>query len=250
MLPLTRLLPLLALLIAGCAIAEGLHVGASSQKQRNARPVFGRPIPLPVGNMLMIPFALETEERKFGGFEFGSFSVSGSSAWGSGSSVNYYGSSSLTWNNVAFYLPATGETRLLLDQPAVICRFHAPSDKGPVHGDYLLFAIATHDTNHDGLINDDDAIQLLRTDLKGEHLIPITPPDMQLLDIDSAQWLYLRVRHDSDGDGKFTDRDRIDLLRVDPREWSPAEHVISPRLRQRAFDAATSRPATSALPAR
>jgi hypothetical protein len=58
-------------------------------------------------------------------------------------------------------------------------------------------------------------------------------------------WVYLRLRRDSDGDGKFSEKDQIDVLRADPKDWTDPkkwrepEKVIPDDLRARAFDAAT-----------
>lgn len=246
--------------LAGCAEPpSGLHVGDSAQLQKIGRPVFGHPIALRGTNSLMIPFAVEMPEGKDTGFAIGSISggsyfVSGSSAasgWDRGSSSEYFsGSDRLRWNNATFFEPASAKSRLLLDHPALICRFYANSDKGPVRGDYLLFGIAENDSNHDGVIGPDDAVRLYRTDAGGNGLLAITPADTQLLDLTSfdGQWIYLRVRRDSDGDGEFTDKDLIDLFRADPKQWADPkswkepEKLIPDDLRSRAFDAATKRP--------
>jgi hypothetical protein len=232
--------------LAGCFPQEGLRVqGNTAELQKRARPVFGRPISIGASSPVMIPFAIESvAETKFysGGISSCGFLVSGSSGFGSGYST-YHGPA-VQWNNVAFYDPLTGKARLLLDKPAVITRFDAPGEKSMIHGFFLLFAIATTDDNHDGIINGNDAVRLYRTDLRGEGMRAVSPEKTQLVDIDAlADWLYLRVRRDSDGNGKFTDKDVIELLRVDRDAKEAPQLVLSDDLRRAAFEAATTRPA-------
>jgi hypothetical protein len=224
--------------------------------KREGRPVFGQPIALRGTNQVMIPFAVEVPQVQgkdyfIGSISGGSYSVSGSAAWqgSSSSSAGYFftGGDNLRWNNVAFYDPATGKARLLLDHPALICRFHASNDKGPVRGDYLLFGIAEKDTNQDGVLGADDAVRLYRTDAAGNGMLAITPDGTQMLDVTSFddQRMYLRIRRDSDGDGKFTEKDLVEVFCADPRQWADPktwrelEKVIPDDLRNRAFEAAT-----------
>ena len=205
----------------------------------------------------MFPFAVETEQGQQDGWGFGSVSGgsmfgSGSAGWGSsGSSSEYYGGANLSWNNVAFCDLKSGTSRLLLDGPALITEFHALGEKdGPVTGDYMLFAIATEDSNHDGVISAADAVGLYRTTASGTALTPITPPDTQLLDVHNfGESLVIRVVQDANHDGKFTSKDPVQVLRVNWQTWEPAVVLIADDLRQRAFDAATRGPAPAHAPA-
>jgi hypothetical protein len=235
-----------ALAIAGCESGEpGLALRDRRALQKNGRPTFGKPIALPVTDQIMFPFAIEMDQEQKSGWGIGSVSggslfAIGSSGWGqSGSSTNYYGSDNLSWNNVAFYDPRSSKSRLLFNEPALICAFHARDDKaGPVYGNYLLFAIATADSNHDGNISREDAVRLYRTGADGSGLTPITSPDTQLLDIRNVgDMLYLRVVRDADHDGKFTVKDPIEILRVDPARWADPQLVLPDELRKQAFDA-------------
>jgi hypothetical protein len=249
---------LAALLLPACAEPpEGLDVHDTAQLQKLGHPAFSGPVALAGSPMLIVPFAVEMPDQQSKGFMIGSASVgsyfvSGSSVAGanSASSSEYTGSDRLKWNNIVFYDPASGAARLLLDHPALICQFHAPSDKGPVHGNYLLLAIAEADTNHDGVLGPDDAVRLYRADANGNGLRAVTPPDTQLISLVSFndEAIYLQIRRDSDGDGKFTEKDVTDIFRSDPRQWADANQppqlvkVIPDDLRARAFDAATKPP--------
>jgi hypothetical protein len=234
---------MLALSAAGCLGTHdraGLSVTDTRDAKRTGRPVFGAPIELAPGGVVIVPFAIESDED---GSYGSSFSKSGSTV---GSSVSAGGIRSgsindddLRWNNVVFL---DNPHRLLLDIPAVITRFHSRSQDGPVRGDYILYAVATRDTNDDGLINREDAVVLSRADFAGRHPTPITSAADHVVDIDWFDgWTYLRVRKESDGDKRFTARDRVELYRVrlDPQQpqYTP-ELVLDETLRKKAFDIA------------
>lgn len=230
-----------ACLLCGCFAEStpGVRVDASHAVRDHFRPVFGQPLFVQGSKAVLFPFAAEaekTEKEAFGGISSGSFVLMGSSASASGS----YGDGSLRWNNVAFYNPENGQSKLLLDYPALICRFDAPGDHSPVRGPYLLFCIASTDTNSDGLINSDDAVVLIRTDLQGGDVRALSPEDAQVIGIDSAanasNWLYLRVRRDSDGDHHFTNRDRVEIFRVDAMIPSEPQRLMSDALAEDAMN--------------
>lgn len=235
------LLLILAVSIAGCfgssADRAGLSLKDPAELKAKGRP--GTPIALQQSHQIIVPFAVEhDDDRKFSAGLSSGYVEIGSSVSASGSTSGYVDSENLRWNNVVFLDRPT--PRLLLDLPAVITRFHTRSDKGPVRGDYILYGVATRDTNGDGLINAEDAVVLARADIAGRNRTPVTAADDQIVGIDWIDgWTYLRVRKDSDGDKHFTARDRVDLYRVtldqQAKEYTP-ELVLDETLRQQAFD--------------
>ena len=244
--------------VTGCMPQEGLQVNATNApSERNLRPVWGEPIVLPQSPWVVIPFAVESQNQKFGfspGISSGGF-ISGVS---SASSVGYYTNKAFGtywqtgwthWNNAAFYNSATGRSHLLLDHRAVICRAYFPSDTTQPNGkpeDYILFASAQKDTNGDHYINEDDQLTLYYCDLSGAGIQRLTPPNVSFHDLTRAgdpagTLLLISVRRDTTGSGKFTDGDS-DLLRVDLSNIQHGKPILPEELRQKATRLVTAQP--------
>lgn len=206
--------------------SPGIRIEDQDTMQSKLRPVIGDPIFVPDSRMVIYPFAAEGDatEKSAWGISSGSLVMVGSAASGIGSYGKASGSSSLRWNNVIVYDPTANASRLLFDKPTLICHFYLPDkERGPVFGKYLLYGVAQHDTNSDGMINDDDAVVLMATDLDGKvPPLRLSPADGQLVELaarkDDPSWLYYGVRRDSDGDKRFTNKDRIDPYRIQPEE--------------------------------
>jgi len=239
--------------VAGCMPQEGLQVNAANApREQNLRPVWGEPIVLPQSPWVVIPFAVESPNQKLGfspgissgGFVFGVSSV--------GFSMNkefgtYWQTGWTHWNNAAVYNSATGQSHLLLDRRAVICRAYIPSDTMQMNGkpkNYILLATAEKDTNGDHYINEDDQLTLYYCDLSGAGTQRLTPPDVSFHDLTrdpAGTLLLISVRRDTTGSGKFTD-DNGDLLRVDLSNVQQGQAFLPEELRQKASRLVTSQP--------
>jgi hypothetical protein len=240
----------LAALLIGCAEpSPGIRIEDPAEMRTKLRPVFGEPIFIPSSGRVAFPFAAESEstEKESWGISSGSFVLIGSAAFGIGSYAGETGSDSLRWNNLAFYDPSTGKSWLLFNDPVLICQFYLPNkERGPVFGDYLLYGVAREDNNRDGTINADDAVVLMASDPDGNPPRLLSPAGEQLVDVigskDDPDWVYFRARRDSDGDRKFTDKDRIDAFRIRPGEVlksgkdAEPQRVLPDTIRNEAFD--------------
>lgn len=231
----------------GCMTSTpaGLRLDRSDSERLHQRPTFGQPIFVPFSNTVLFPFALESEEDKgFSGSSFtsSSFFISGSSSYSVSANSADYGSGSIRWNNVVFYHAHARNTRLLLDRPAFISFFYGPDPekkRGPVWADYLLFGVTDRDTNGDKILNEEDAVVLVCTDLDGNQPRALTPAEQRVEDVnarDGESVLYLHVRRDSDGDGRFTDKDEVTMMRVDPRAPETLKPVLPETLLKRAAE--------------
>ncbi len=239
------------LILAGCAGGwepRGLPVQAAGAQKDAAHAVLGRPIIPEQSQYVMIPFTVESNKDKQGGWGFGSDFISGSYSGGSYSSAgfgSFMGVRSVHWHNVIFYDKASGSCTLLLSTRAVISSFYWPQKRAngePAQVDYLLFGVSDRDTNGDGFINGKDAVVLWMTNLAGRSPTRLTPEDAHAEEIDSddgGRSLYIRVANDSDGDRQFTDRDERTLLRVDTAAPGLGTQMVSQEVQKQAADVIT-----------
>ncbi len=207
-----------------------------------ARLKYGSPILTDQSDYVMVPVWLEGATAAGAGAMLKSYAFSsyaGSYSGVSKSAWVYYGCSGRPFHNLVFRHKQTGESHLLLEKPAVISRCYFPYERSrddePPPPKFLLLGISDQDTNHDGVIDENDAIVGYMADLAGRHLQQVTPPQTQLLDWDidrSRRVVYLRVRGDTDHDGKFTEKDEEWILQVAADQPAIGEPVVSDALRE------------------
>ena len=204
-----------------------------------ARLTYGSPILTDQSEYVMVPVRMEGATTSAGGAylkSYASRSYSGvsKSAW------IYSGYGGEPFHNLVFRHKQSGESHLLLDKPAVISRCYFPTErpgKDESHPPkFLLVSISDTDTNHDGVIDEEDAAIGYMSDLAGRQMRQVTPPNTQLLDweIDRTDHLiYLRVRGDTNHDGKFTDTDDEWIVQVSADQPAIGTPVVDEALRQK-----------------
>jgi len=241
---LLRLLPLVIVLLSlSCTVEpEGLPV-AHGGKKPVLRPNFAEPIVIARTQFIAVPFAMYVPQaQKAQQFQLSSGFGSYSGSFGSVPLAQTFGGfvncANIHWNNLIFVDKQTGSSHLLLDHKAVITSAFFPDPEKPADQSRkcLLFAIVETDSNGDGYINSDDAVQLYSASLDGTHLVRLTPPNTQYTDItsDGPDTIYIRILRDSNADHRFNDEDEPTILRVDlthPAEGTP---VVDPQLATRA----------------
>lgn len=214
----------------------GVHVGADNQAEDIAgfKVVTQYELPLNTdgGDYFIVPVTLEKkklgEERSFSQVQkvssYDSYGSSGGSFYGSGP---YY--------NLVFIHKKTGETKPLLQKKGFIEGVYFPEkdyrDKAKVTPlTFLLYRIATTDTNQDGVLNGKDALTGYTSNVDGTNLVQITPENTKMdgWRYDSeAKTLFVKVVNDSNKDNKFKWDDTEALLAVDVLIPKVGKEVIS-----------------------
>lgn len=140
--------------------------------------------------------------------------------------------------NIVFHNLKTGETHLLLDKQAILywetLELKKQKDK-PVNK-MLLLRMIEKDTNGDKKLDELDALAGYLSDLSGKKLQRITPPNTHLVN-----WKYERERgliflwiaKDYDNDKKFTEKDGLNLLKVNINQPTIGTEIISDKIRQK-----------------
>jgi len=84
--------------------------------------------------------------------------------------------------------------------------------------DWLYWEIHDKDTSGDGVIDTDDALVPYVSELDGTGLRRMTPEGAHLVSVvrDPQAGYVLQTQTDADGDGVFSPRDPVELLRFDP----------------------------------
>jgi len=129
----------------------------------------------------------------------------------------------------------TGEERLLLNAPGQIAGLQVPDDKckdgeGAMPCGMLLWSIRSADTNHDGLINGDDAVVAYSSDLAVSRLQQLTPDGATVL---AQTWnlrdkrLVFQIRWDTNEDGRYTEEDGSELVETDATKPAMTKAALS-----------------------
>ena len=95
----------------------------------------------------------------------------------------------------------------------------------------LLFAATVEDTNGDGKLNSLDAVRALRTDPDGRNPRLISPAGTQLHDVlfdPVADVAVLMIATDTDRDGKFSVKERVEPFLLELGSDQPLRRLISP----------------------
>ncbi len=186
--------------------------------------VYGNYMNLDSTNFLLIPLGMKTLDKPSGGgLRSKSSDEYETSIYGNdyrNFKYNFYSLSFNNCNNIIFYNKINDETHLLLQTPAIISQFYFPYYDEEYKGKkfwFILMAIREYDTNADGYINELDAEKVYLSDLSGKNRIGITPDNTQLVDwfIDApTNTILMKVRFDSNNDGKFDYYDDIEILKT------------------------------------
>ncbi len=123
-----------------------------------------------------------------------------------------HGAAASRVSNVVIQDSATGEQRLLLSRPGLVGSIIVPDKdcrqgQGPVPCGVALWMLQTDDSNGDGRLAADDAASAWASDLAGRGLRRISPEGASVeghIWVPTSNQLALRVRPDSNGDGRFT----------------------------------------------
>ena len=145
--------------------------------------------------------------------------------------------------NIIFYHKKNANTNLLLDKEAIIKSFNfleidalekiEATEK--THKNFWLYRIITIDTNQDGKLNNLDANSGYISDLSGNNLRQITPDNTQLVSwsvLSEQGEILLKILNDSDKDRKFTDKDKIDFIKVNLNNPKIGTKLINNKLEQ------------------
>jgi hypothetical protein len=198
--------------------------------------VYGQPITSAHSDYVMIPVGLQSASNNALSLKSSSYAGSGSYTYKAFSIYH-----SLSWGrfyNLVFHHRKTGESHLLIKRKAAITAFYfpyEPDEEAKKHRvpKFLLFGIAEQDTDRNGLIDREDAVRGYLSDLAGTNLQPITPSGTQLVDwafdFDDT-FILLRVKSDSDRNGRFTDADAISVVRVDVNNPAPGADIVPQKL--------------------
>lgn len=134
----------------------------------------------------------------------------------------------------------SGDQKSLLGRPAQIDSLVMPDKnckerQGPLPCGLLQWTIRDRDTNHDGVIDSDDASVIFISDMQITKLTAVTPPDANathfVWDSDHNALLY-RVQIDTDKNGRFEGGDATDILEYSIGSGAPAQPVISETIRK------------------
>lgn len=135
--------------------------------------------------------------------------------------------------NVIIRDMASGQQRLLLDNPGQVATFLVPDPdcaegKGPVPCETIIWSIR-RDSNNDGRIDAKDLVHAHVSDLSSRHLQPITPADATVLSVywsPQSEELLFRIRHDVNSDGKYSDEDGVEIVATSSSNPDMARPII------------------------
>lgn len=140
-------------------------------------------------------------------------------------------------HNIIFYHKQDGVNHLLLNKKAIINSFELletkAANKPPTR--FWLYKIFDQDTNQDKKINSEDAIVGYFSDLSGKNLQQITPNNSQIINwvvVASQNALFIKIIKDSNNDKKFTEKDKINFLRVNLEQPGMGTEIISDQIEQ------------------
>lgn len=139
--------------------------------------------------------------------------------------------------NIIFSHKKNGETHLLLNKKAIITTFDFLDKKeaGKPSTRFWLYRIIENDTNKDNKLNSQDAIIGYISDSSGKNLQQITPNNTQLISwtiVQSVGAIYLKILEDSDNDKKFTEKDKINFIKVNLNKPAIAAKIITDQIDQ------------------
>ncbi|MBW4478242.1 MAG: hypothetical protein KME54_15595 [Tolypothrix brevis GSE-NOS-MK-07-07A] len=148
-----------------------------------------------------------------------------------------YSDKRIQFYNIIFSNKKSSETHLLLKKKAIITSFEfleKKEEKKPSTR-FWLYRIIETDTNKDNKLNTQDAIIGYISDSSGKNLQQITPNNTQLINwtiVQSVGAIFLKVLEDSDNDKKFTERDKINFIKVNLNKPGIGTEIISDQIDQ------------------
>jgi hypothetical protein len=148
-----------------------------------------------------------------------------------------YSEKEIQFYNLIFFPKKTGETHLLLKKNGIITSFDFLEKKetGKPSTRFWLYRIIENDTNKDNKLNSQDAIIGYISDSSGKNLQQITPNNTQLISwtiVQSVGAIFLKIIEDSDNDKKFTERDKINFIKVNLNKPAIGTEIISDQIDQ------------------
>ena len=153
--------------------------------------------------------------------------------------------------NIIFYNKKNASTNLLLNKSAIIKSLNFLEIDAPIEPaekpattettektqkSFWLYRIITTDTNQDGKLNDLDANIGYISDLSGKNLRQITPENSQLIDwytLPAQGEIIFKILNDSDKDRNFTEKDRINFIKVNLNNPKIGTNLIDKQLEQK-----------------
>ena len=190
-------------------------------KTRVSEPIKGRAtfhlaVPLPGRDALLLPFARESAAGLFGSRknkgigDWDHFSEGGS--WrrsfqaSESDALRATQTEEVRWHNAVLHDFSAGTEAVVLDQKGVLSRYWMRLDRGSVEELWrvtaLLFGATVHDTNGDGVLDDEDAIALILMDGQEARLVTAPHTDLLHLAFDptgNRALLYLALDEDLSG---------------------------------------------------
>lgn len=117
-------------------------------------------------------------------------------------------------NNILFYNLLTGESYPLLKDTLHILSFALHKEfANPL----IFYRVVAQDYNQDSLYTDDDPVMLYISDLHGQNLHKITPPDEKFIDYfyyKSVNTILIKTIVDNNQDKLFTPADETNFLQM------------------------------------
>ncbi len=140
--------------------------------------------------------------------------------------------------NIIFHNKKNAATHLLLPENALITSFQYINDedaKGKPKNKYIFLELIPNDTTGEGVVDREDAVVGYLADISGKNLKQITPENAKLLNwyLDAkGGFMLLRIRKDSDGDKRYTEKDETSFLRVSLAKPALGGDILSDALRK------------------
>ncbi len=232
-----------ATLLAGCETSGPAYGGSiGSFSFEGSSPPMSYGVPIADSEWVIAP--VELPSGAAASSVFGKTSGSGSYSRSMlPSTSGFYSLGSGPWINFALFNRSTGESVLGFDRRIVVWQVvWAVAQRDAI----LLLATDT-DTNGDAKINDADATAIFHYRLADRTITRLTPPRSTVVrttldeprknedqparakpaTLPSADAMFVTVRMDRDGDGKFEDDEPLQVLRVDATMKSPPQSVLS-----------------------
>ncbi len=205
------------------------------------RPTFQMPISIPMVEVVMVPFALQSTKGLFEDSDpFTRGGIHAPAAYATRSMPSSPSGNEVRWHNVLFRDLRTGEEWPLLSERGIIGRWQMfgrvakPSDTWIVNA--LVFIAVIEDTNRDGSMDDRDARVAILTDATGRNARVVSPRDGQVWNVSDGGWLdvmHLQVAHDTNRNGLFDFNDIAQPYSVWLNEGM-ARPTVSPDLQRKA----------------
>lgn len=193
------------------------------QEEQEKLLVYYDPIVSEFSDYFMVPVGFQNVSKSKLSKRDSYSSYRSGSSYGESGYYSFYGH----FNNLVFKNKETGNTHLLLDKKALITSLYYPYQHCGLEDDdlanFLMFTIVEEDSNDDNLINDKDADSIYLSDKHGKQLVKVNSANTKLIDwtlSNKDKKLFLRLRLDSNGNKKFEESDKMEIIVLDPENPS------------------------------